>query len=101
MSNVFKVDNLLTNSAEIWIDVAEKASWTRQTEGKNLVCFGKIKRKSAKITMTAFTYCSPSYLFYGGLDQIFGPVLPEFCVDVSSWNLPSFKGKVAGNGFFA
>jgi hypothetical protein len=43
-----------------------------------LACFGKIENKSAKITMIAFTYCSPSYLFYGGLDQIFEPVLPEF-----------------------
>jgi hypothetical protein len=36
----------------------------RQTEGKNLVWFGKIERKSAKLTITTFTYCSSSELFY-------------------------------------
>jgi hypothetical protein len=38
---------------------------TRQTDGKNLVWFGEIERKLAKLSKTTFTYCSSSYLFYG------------------------------------
>jgi hypothetical protein len=45
--------------------MAEKYSpGTRQTEGKNLVWFGEIERKLAKLSMPAFTYRSSSQLFY-------------------------------------
>jgi hypothetical protein len=33
---------------------------TRQTDGKNLVWFGEIERKLAKLSKTTFTYCSSS-----------------------------------------
>jgi hypothetical protein len=46
--------------------MAEKFSLgTRQTDGINLVWFGEIERKLAKLSMTTFTYRSSSYLFYG------------------------------------
>ncbi len=48
MCNGFKDDNLLTVTAEIGTDVAEKASWDK-LEGKNLVWFEKTERKPAKI----------------------------------------------------
>jgi hypothetical protein len=32
--------------------------------GKNLIWFGEIERKLAKLSMTTFTYRSSSYLFY-------------------------------------
>ncbi len=45
--------------------MAEKFSLgTRQTDGINLVWFGEIERKLAKLSMTTFTYRSSSYLFY-------------------------------------
>ena len=37
---------------------------TRQTDGKNLVWFGEIGRKLAKLSKTTFTYRSSSELFY-------------------------------------
>jgi hypothetical protein len=37
---------------------------TRQTDGKNLVWFGEIERKFAKLSMATFTYPSSSLLFY-------------------------------------
>jgi hypothetical protein len=60
---VFKVDNLLTDTAEIWTDAAEKASWDPANRTQKLGLVWEIRKKSAK--MTTFTYCSPSYLFYG------------------------------------
>jgi hypothetical protein len=33
--------------------------------GKNLVWFGEIERKLAKLSTTTFTYRSSSYLFHG------------------------------------
>jgi hypothetical protein len=39
---------------------AEKSSWDRQTDGKNLVWFGEIERKLAKLSMTTFAYRSSS-----------------------------------------
>jgi hypothetical protein len=45
--------------------LAEKSSWDRQTDGKNLVWFGEIERKLAKLSMTTFAYRSSSKLFYG------------------------------------
>jgi hypothetical protein len=45
--------------------MAEKPSpGTRQTDSKNLVWFGEIERKLAKISMPTFTYHSSSYLSY-------------------------------------
>jgi hypothetical protein len=40
--------------------LAEKSSWERPTEGKNLVWFGEIERKLAKLSMTTFAYRSSS-----------------------------------------
>ncbi len=37
---------------------------TRQTDIKNLVWFGEIERKLAKLSKTTFTYRSSSELFY-------------------------------------
>jgi hypothetical protein len=37
---------------------------TKQTDGKNLVWFGEIERKLAKLSKTTFTYRSSSQLFY-------------------------------------
>jgi hypothetical protein len=46
--------------------MAESSSpGTRQTDGKNLVWFGEIERKLAKLSMPTFTYRSSSKLFYG------------------------------------
>jgi hypothetical protein len=45
--------------------MAEKSSpGTRQTDGKNLVSFGEIERKLAKLSMPTFAYRSSSSLFY-------------------------------------
>jgi hypothetical protein len=45
---------------------------TRQTEGKNLVWFGEIERKLAKLSITTFTYNhSSSSLFNAILSLIF------------------------------
>jgi hypothetical protein len=41
--------------------MAEKSSpETSQKDGKNLVLFGEIERKFAKLSMPTFTYCSSS-----------------------------------------
>jgi hypothetical protein len=41
--------------------MAEKSRlWTRQTDGKNVVWFGEIEGKLAKLSMPTFTYCSSS-----------------------------------------
>jgi hypothetical protein len=45
--------------------MAEKSSpETRQTDDKNLVWFGEVQRKLAKLLMPTFTYRSSSELFY-------------------------------------
>jgi hypothetical protein len=46
--------------------LAEKSSWDRQTDGQNLVWFGEIERKLAKLSKTTFAYRSSSSLFYAG-----------------------------------
>ncbi len=38
----------------------ESPAWTRQTDGKNLVWFGELERKLAKLSKTTFTYSSSS-----------------------------------------
>jgi hypothetical protein len=43
----------------------ESPAGTWQTDGKNLVWFGELERKLAKLSKTTFTYRSSSYLFYG------------------------------------
>jgi hypothetical protein len=49
------------DTAETETEVAEKSSCgASQTEGKNLVWFGEIKRKLAKSSMTTFAYRSSS-----------------------------------------
>jgi hypothetical protein len=52
---------LKTLHAEIETGMAEKSSpGTRQADGKNLVWFGEIERKLAKLSMPTFTYRSSS-----------------------------------------
>jgi hypothetical protein len=53
-----KVDSLPKDTAEIETGMAEKKSspGTRQTDSKNLVWFGEIGRKLAKLSMPTFTY---------------------------------------------
>ncbi len=58
-ANLKKVESLPKDTAEIKIGMAEKSSpGTRQTDGKNLVWFGEIERKLAKISMPTLTYRS-------------------------------------------
>jgi hypothetical protein len=45
--------------------MAEKSSRDQATGGNNLVWFGEIERKLAKLSKTTFNYRSSSYLFYG------------------------------------
>jgi hypothetical protein len=51
--------------------MAEKSSWApgKQT-AENLVWFGEIERKLAKLSKTTFTYRSSSYLFYGSKQAV-------------------------------
>ncbi len=54
-------DSLPKDTAKIETGMAEKSSpRTRQTDGKNLVWFGKIERKLAKLSMPTFIYRSSS-----------------------------------------
>ena len=56
-----KYISLPKDTAEIETGRAEKSSpGTRQTDGKNLVWFGEIERKLAKLSMPTFTYHSSS-----------------------------------------
>jgi hypothetical protein len=55
----------------------KRPAGTRQTDGKNLVWFGEIERKLAKLSMTTFAYRSSSYLFYEC------NILRQLCHDVS------------------
>jgi hypothetical protein len=49
------------DSAKIETGMAEKSSpGTRQIDGKNLVWFGEMERKLAKLSMPTFTYRSSS-----------------------------------------
>ncbi len=58
-SKKYIVNSLPKDTAEIETGMAEKYSpGNRQTEGKNLVWFGEIERKLAKLPMPAFTYRS-------------------------------------------
>jgi hypothetical protein len=67
------VDDLLEKNEEIEIGMAEKSSWDQANRRqKNLVWFGEIERKLAKLSKTTFTYRSSSYLFYG-----FHPYFPS------------------------
>jgi hypothetical protein len=46
--------------------MAEKSSWAPgKHTAENLVLFGEIERKLAKLSKTTFTCRSSSYLFYG------------------------------------
>ncbi len=57
-----QVDSLPKGTAEIETGMAERSSLgTRQ----NLVWFGEIERKFAKLSTPTFTYRSSSELFYG------------------------------------
>ncbi len=60
-SKKYKSDSLPKDIAEIATEMAEKSSpGTRQTDSKNLVWFGEIERKLAKLSMPTFTYRSSS-----------------------------------------
>jgi hypothetical protein len=50
----------LKETEEIETGMAEKAGWETAKDGKNLVWFGEIERKLAKLSMTTFTYRSSS-----------------------------------------
>jgi hypothetical protein len=56
-----QVDSLPKDTGEIKTGMAEKSSpGTRPIDGKNLVWFGEIERKLAKLSLPTFTYCSSS-----------------------------------------
>jgi hypothetical protein len=46
-------------------EVAEMFSRDQANTGGNMVWFGGLERKLAKLSMTTFIYCSSSLLFYG------------------------------------
>ncbi len=48
------------DTAETETEVAEKSSWVQANRGENLVWFGEIERKLAKLAMTTFAYRSSS-----------------------------------------
>ena len=60
-SKNIQVDNLFKKTAETGTGMAEKSSWTpgKQT-AENLVWFGEIERKLAKLSKPTFTYRSSS-----------------------------------------
>ncbi len=49
---------------ETGMESQECPAGTRQTDGRNVVWFGELERKLAKLSKTTFAYCSSSYLFY-------------------------------------
>ncbi len=59
-SKSIKFVNLLKEIAEIETRMAEKPSWDRANRGKNMVQFGEIETKLAKLSKTTFTYRSSS-----------------------------------------
>ncbi len=60
-SKKYIIDSHPKDTSEIETGIAEKSSpGTRQTDGKNLVWFGEIGRKLAKLSMPTFTYRSSS-----------------------------------------
>jgi uncharacterized protein (DUF2249 family) len=48
------------DTAKTETEEAEKFSWDQANRGKNLVWFGEIERKLAKLSMTTFAYRSSS-----------------------------------------
>ncbi len=60
--NLITLLNRLQRLKEEW---PKSPAGTRQTDGKNLVWFGEIERKLAKLSKTTFIYRSSSWLFYG------------------------------------
>jgi hypothetical protein len=57
----YVIYGLSKDTAEIETGMVEKSSpGTRQTDDKNLVWFGEIERKLAKLLMPTFSYCSYS-----------------------------------------
>ncbi len=63
---LYKLITLLKKLQKFKQEFALKQEWqkspagTRQTDGKNLVWFGEIERKLAKLSKTTFTYRSSS-----------------------------------------
>jgi hypothetical protein len=55
-----QVDNLLKRLQNLKQEWQKSAAGTRQTDGKNLVWFGEIERKLAKLSKTTFAYRSSS-----------------------------------------
>jgi hypothetical protein len=61
LNKKYIIDSLPKETAEIETGMAEKFSpGTKQTVGKNLVWFGEIERKLAKLSMPTFIYRSSS-----------------------------------------
>jgi hypothetical protein len=54
------VDNLFKETAEIETRMAGKSSWDEANRRQNLVWFGELERKLAKLSKTTFTYRSTS-----------------------------------------
>jgi hypothetical protein len=53
------------------------SSWDQANRGENLVWFGEIERKVAKLSMTTLTYRSSSLLFYGSVCHAAGETCDE------------------------
>ncbi len=72
MSNVFEVDNLLTDTAEIWTDAAEKASWDPANRRKNLGFVWDIRNKISQFN-NDYLYLLFSLLFILWCTYIYPP----------------------------
>jgi hypothetical protein len=57
---------LPSDTAETKSEVAEMPGWDQANRGENLVWFGEIERKLAKLSMTTFTYRSSSCFHFAG-----------------------------------
>jgi hypothetical protein len=70
--------------------LTEKSSWDRQTDDKNLVWFGEIERKLAKLSMTPLLTVLPLNYFMGKIDYLnISPVDSEKVVPVKG-HAPEF-----------
>ncbi len=61
--NIFQVENLFTEAAEIRAEVAEKTSLDQANRVQKLGLVRKKERKSAKLSMTIFASRSHCYLY--------------------------------------
>ncbi len=58
--SIFKLIIFIKTLQRLKQEWQKSPSGTRQTDGKNLVWFGEIERKLAKLSKTTFTYRSSS-----------------------------------------